>query len=375
MRRAFRFLVPAFACLLIAPLAAQTLPPEADIPALQRRAEQGDAQAQFDLGKRYQQGQGVRADFRKALGYYRQAAKQNHPLALNNLGVSYETGNGVPRDPVQAKAYYQAAAKLGSMVAQYNLGTFLYKSAAGDDAALREAFRYFTQAAELGHINAMRALAEFYRGGRIIPKDDAAVLLWIRKAEAAGCVKAKTDLAIAYQRGLGVVADLPVAVALYRQAAEGGDVVAQHNLGLRYARGEGVPLDNAEAVRWFRKAADQGFARSMSALGVTYEGSGDKAEALRLYRLAAERGDSDGQTNLGRAQAEGVPADLPAAFMWLTLAANQNGAAARAELAKLTPRLTPAQLRQGEAAARSWRPRPAPASVGPSDKELGCENG
>lgn len=148
--------------------------------------------------------------------------------------MSYETGNGVPRDPVKAKAYYEVAAKLGSMVAQYNLGTFLYKSAAGDDATLREAFRYFTQAAELGHINAMRALAEFYRGGRIMPRDDATALLWIRKAEAAGCVKAKTELALAYQRGRGVAADIPVAVALYRQAAEGGDVVAQHNLGLRY---------------------------------------------------------------------------------------------------------------------------------------------
>jgi TPR repeat protein len=223
----------------------------------------------------------------------------------------------------------------------------------------------------------MRALAEFHRGGWTVPKDDAEALRWIRKAEAAGCVKAKTELAIAYQRGRGVAVDLPVAVALYRQAAEGGDVVAQHNLGLRYARGEGVPQDNAEAVRWFRKAADQGFARSMSALGVMHAGGGDNAEALRLYRLAAERGDPDGQTNLGRAYAEGkhVPADLPAAFMWLTLAANQNGAEAKAELAKLLSRLTPAQLRQGEAAVRSFRPRPAPARVGPSDRELGCENG
>ena len=47
-----------------------------DLPTLQKQAGRGDAPAQFELGKRYQHGRGVRKDPRRALGLYRQAAEQ-----------------------------------------------------------------------------------------------------------------------------------------------------------------------------------------------------------------------------------------------------------------------------------------------------------
>lgn len=342
----------------------------ADIASLQKRAAAGEAQAQFDLGLAYQSGREVKRDMPRAIAFYRQAAAQKHAPAINNLGAAYLRGDGVARDRPKALALLEQAVGLGYRVAMYNLGSEYFTSQPPDYA---RAFALFTQSAEKGHLNAMRALVDVYSEGRGTARDPAMATEWARKSATGGCMKAKTMLAISYQHGRGVPADLPVAVALYREAAEAGDPVAQHNLGLRYARGEGVARDGAEAVRWFRRAADQGFARAFNALGAM---TSDQAESLRLYRLAAERGDSDGQTNLGRAYQDGtgVKPDPVAAYMWLQLAARQGVEMAKVSLDKLRPRLTPEQGRRGEAAVRAWRPRPSPPQIGPSDRELGCES-
>lgn len=343
-----------------------------DIPTLQKRAAGGDAQARFDLALAYQTGRDVKRDLPRALSLYRQAAAQKHAPAINNLAVMYLRGDGVRRDPAQALPLFEEAIGLGYRVAMYNLASELFRTRPPGDPRTLALFR---QAAELGHLNAMRALVDIYGEGRGTPRDLVAAAEWARKSAAGGCMKGKTMLAIAYQHGRGVPADLPVAVALYREAAEAGDPVAQHNLGLRHARGEGVGVSRSEAARWFQRAADQGFARSFSALG-TLRAGWDQPEALRLYRLAAERGDSDGQTNLGRAYMDGngIKADPVAAAMWLQLAARQGVEDAKTSLDKLRPTLTPQQARRAEAAVKAWRPRPAPAQIGPTDRELGCES-
>ena len=44
-------------------------------------AEQGNAEAQFNLGVMYDNGQGVKQDYFKAVEWYQKAAEQGHPLA------------------------------------------------------------------------------------------------------------------------------------------------------------------------------------------------------------------------------------------------------------------------------------------------------
>jgi hypothetical protein len=53
---------------------------------------------------------------------WRQAAEQGYAEAQYNLGVMYANGEGVPEDDTEAVKWYRKAAEQGLAKAQYNLG-------------------------------------------------------------------------------------------------------------------------------------------------------------------------------------------------------------------------------------------------------------
>ena len=77
-------------------------------------AEQGDAEAQYNLGLMYKIGQGVPQDYAETVKWYRKAADQGLNDAQNNLGVMYYSGMGVPQDYVQAHLWFSLAAAAGN---------------------------------------------------------------------------------------------------------------------------------------------------------------------------------------------------------------------------------------------------------------------
>ena len=60
-----------------------------------KAADQGDSDAQYNLGVAYDEGEGVPQDHQQAVAWYRKAAAQNHVRAQFNLAVSYDDGEGV----------------------------------------------------------------------------------------------------------------------------------------------------------------------------------------------------------------------------------------------------------------------------------------
>jgi hypothetical protein len=88
-------------------------------------AERGDPQAQFTLGRRYQNGWGVPKDCEQAAIWYRRAAEQGWADAQANLGVLYEEGRGIPRDDAQAVYWYGKAAEQGHSYAPSALGALI----------------------------------------------------------------------------------------------------------------------------------------------------------------------------------------------------------------------------------------------------------
>ena len=67
-----------------------------------KAADQGDANAQTNLGYLYANGQGVAQDFAQAMTWYRKAADQGNAIAQNNIGDLYANGQGVAQDFAQA---------------------------------------------------------------------------------------------------------------------------------------------------------------------------------------------------------------------------------------------------------------------------------
>jgi TPR repeat protein len=117
------------------------------------------------------------------------------------------------------------------------------------------------------------------------------------------------------------------------ELAQTGDPVAQYELGGFYHWGNVGPIDFAKARTWYERAAKQGNADAMLGLAVIY-GAG-----------------------------QGVQQDKAASYRWLVLASGQHLlpqdaariAAARDDLAK---HLTPEQIENALAEARSFTPRP-----------------
>tara|TARA_R110001592_G_scaffold119387_1_gene322390 strand:- start:164 stop:601 length:438 start_codon:yes stop_codon:yes gene_type:complete len=83
-------------------------------------AEQGQASAQYILGKMYFQGEGVSKDLGRAAHWYRQAAEQDEASAQNSLGLIYATGEGVSKDYIKAYYWWNLAATSGNENAAMN---------------------------------------------------------------------------------------------------------------------------------------------------------------------------------------------------------------------------------------------------------------
>ncbi len=295
-------------------------------------AGQGDAGAQFNLGRMYYNGEGVPQDHAEAVRWYRRAAGQGHADAQHNLGTMYYNGEGVPRDYAEAVRWFRRAAGQGYAGAQFNLG-LMYYNGEGVPQDHAEAVRWYRRAAGQGHARAQYNLGVQYYNGEGVPRDHAETVRWYRRAAGQGYARAQYNLGYMYYNGEGVPQDHAEAVRWFRRAAGQGNADAQNNLGYMYYNGEGVPRDHAEAVRWYRRAAGQGYARAQYNLGTMYYNG------------------------------EGVPRDFVQAHKWFNLAASRfsalekdsrEGAVRGRDLA--AARLTAAELVRAQRLAREWRP-------------------
>ena len=74
------------------------------VDSLKAAAEQGDADAQFNLGLMYDAGEGVPQNYTEAARWFRMAAEQGFADAQLNLGYMYDTGRGVPQKRCRGSA-------------------------------------------------------------------------------------------------------------------------------------------------------------------------------------------------------------------------------------------------------------------------------
>ncbi|MDH5545270.1 MAG: caspase family protein [Gammaproteobacteria bacterium] len=76
------------------------------------QAQQGDAEAQTNVGEIYEKGLGITPDYEMAAIWYKKAAEQGFSRAQINLGYLYEKGLGVPQDLAAAMNWYRKASGL-----------------------------------------------------------------------------------------------------------------------------------------------------------------------------------------------------------------------------------------------------------------------
>ena len=289
-------------------------------------AQQGDPDAQYNLGFMYETGFSVTKDNGKAAHWYEAAAEKKHVLAQMRLGLMYLAGAGVKQSEIQAAKWLSAASELSN------------KLAAGVNEQL------------LGTTGLELPLNKSVVADKLLgvsAKDEkAALALLSSTVQAARALQvsdlAKRDLQLAKGKGIksameqdthvefGLDAQGRRTIKWYQSNAERGSASAQFQLAKYYELGIEVPVDMQEAVRWYRSAAEQGYPEAQFYFAMlNYYGIGvdhDEFVAQSLIQAAAQQGHAAAQQALDTTSAVIKPSSM--AVWWLTrFGQEQNGLA------------------------------------------------
>jgi TPR repeat protein len=202
---------------------------------LQKKANLGNIEAQYQLGELYtkEAGDNVDSDMNDNLQRYKLESVRNEKLKLAFQWYLKAAKQG------HAKSQYQVAKLSGS-----GINTFDNKESY---------FSWYLKAAEQGIAEAQEAVGDFYYFGsgyqnRDVQPNPNEAYKWYMKAAQQGMERAQVGVGQAYEHGQGAPKDIKEAAKWYLKAAEHGDISAQNLLGCLLATGS--PNDYVQAFMW-----------------------------------------------------------------------------------------------------------------------------
>ena len=158
----------------------------ADFATTEALAKKGDASAQYELARMYDDVRGVSKNDSTSVEWYIKAAEQGHVAAQAHLGYLYRFG-------------------IGSV--NKNLFT---------------AAQWYLKAANQGHVRAMSSLAHLYMKGEGVRQDFTKAIKLSSKAANQGDANAPYHLAQEFEMGKGVRQNLSEAKEWYGKSCDNG---------------------------------------------------------------------------------------------------------------------------------------------------------
>ena len=299
------------------------------IEALTLSARSGDAASQYQLGRLYDEGDGIDENNEKAVEWYRKSAEQGYAKAQGYLSEMYFIGEGVQVDDEKAAYWARKAANQGDALGQTNVG-YMYDAGRGATEDNLKAIEWYLLAAEQGFAEAQVYLSDMYLYEEGIEENYEKARYWASLAAEQGDASGQVSLGIIYEDGYGVPKDNSTAIEWYRKAAAQNDAWAQAMIGRMYYFGQGVDEDNERAFHWASLAADQGDDLGQYLIGLMYDrGHGiaeDKSKAFQWFEKAADQKFVFGEISLGKAYLNGfgVESDYERALYWFRNAAESD---------------------------------------------------
>jgi hypothetical protein len=301
-------------CILVLPLdlvyASAT---NSVIEQIQNKANSGNTDAMFILGREYYEGKILPKDVIEAIRWWKKAAEAGDSNSMYNLGICSSLGTGVNTSDTNAFIWWLKAAEAGQAKAMYKVG-FAYGTGQGVEKNIPESTGWFLKASEAGDVESMYALGLNYYSIDVSHINYSEAVKWYSRAAELGHMQAMFNLAHCYVDGIGVLKNQAEAFKWYYKAALKGSPRAMTNLGVCYSRGEGVIANSAEAIKWYRKAAAAGETESMFSIGKAYfEGEGLKTDDILAYAwitLAVVRGNADCKTSLKQVESFMSPSQV-----------------------------------------------------------------
>lgn len=241
----------------------------------------------------------------ECLEQYQRKAEEGDCIALYNLGIYHEYGRGgLPKSETLAAECYLKSAEKGSAKAQFEIGSFYRDAKCGYPQSDTKAAEWFLKAAAQGNSNAQTRLGYMYENGLGgLEKSKEKAREYYSMAAQQGNQNAKDNLE-KLSKEIPRTTDAGK-LEKWKTEAEAGDPEAQYQLGMLFYHGRcGVQESKENASEWFLKAAQQRHFFALGCLGYMYErGEGilpkSKIKARECFEEAARRGHPSSQSNLG----------------------------------------------------------------------------
>lgn len=148
------------------------------------RANQGNADAQFNLGGMYESGCGVFQNDNSAFDLYTLAANQGHAMAQFYLAVMYINSEVVKKDSKKALNLLTLSANRGNIIAQNSLGqSYLFGEFDSLPENKKMAFFWYTLAGDQGNTDAQRRLGLGFKEDEWVDKDRGQAFYWLTMSQ------------------------------------------------------------------------------------------------------------------------------------------------------------------------------------------------
>ena len=155
-------------------------PPPTDMGATRRKAETGDASAEYELGRSMLSRRPTDSEFASAIPWFRRSAEQGYAPAEYLYGDIFLEGRW--KDPNQLVYWWTKAAQQGNVHAQLWLGVLYEMGRDGLKRDYVEALKWLAMAAKQGQPDAQVTLGQMYENGEGVPQDYELAAHWYRKA-------------------------------------------------------------------------------------------------------------------------------------------------------------------------------------------------
>ncbi|MEO8667393.1 MAG: hypothetical protein ABI399_02690 [Bauldia sp.] len=269
------------------------------------------------LGDLYRFADKPNRDPARAAKSYRRAIELGDTFAMLALARMTASGDGVPADFNKAVGLVDDAIAAGTGKDGWLTLGDLYR-AAGEHTDLAKAADAYQKAADLGHGGAMIALAGMVEKGEGVPADFGRAEALLHDAVATGLVMDGSRALGDLYRAPGDAGRDPVkALAAYKQAADLGDAAAMISLAQMLGHGEGTAVDFDAAKALLESAEAGGMPKeAWRELGELYRMADashrDPAKAADAYQRAVELGDVSSMMRLAQivGSGDGIPVDF-----------------------------------------------------------------
>ena len=228
---------------------------------LVKAGEDGDANAQLNLGRSYYFGNGVAKDYEKSFYWMKLAAEQGHYVAQHNLALCYYNGWGCEKNIHTAVEWMKKSSDAGYAPGQYGYGIALIKGegiAQDEDAG----FALIKSSAEKGFLDARAMMGH--------------ILLTVER-----------------------VKDIETGISYSKAAAKENHPMALYDMGMCYLNGIGVTVNKDKGKEYLIKSAD-----------LDYQPAKDELEKIKK----SEASSLAGKTYIGFGNSSGLGCDMEIEF-------------------------------------------------------------